>query len=76
MRYSFKNVAKWANDCGYSVKSYSNGYQYSKNGITKKVRNLARLISNINEEVSPVGNQQKINMIINTWDAFMAYEVD
>ena len=76
MRYSFKNVAKWAKDCGYSVKPYSNGYQYSKNGITKKVRNLARLISNINEEVSPVGNQQKINMMINTWDAFMAYEAD
>jgi hypothetical protein len=37
---------------------------------------LTRLISNINEEVSPVGNQQKINMIINTWEAFMAYEVD
>jgi hypothetical protein len=69
-------VNKWAKNLGYTVKVYSNGYKYSKDGVTNKTRNLARLIRNIEEEISPVGNQQKINQMIGSWDAFMAYEVD
>ena len=76
MRYSFKSIENWAKNLGYSVIKYSNGYYYKKDGVKNKAKSLSTLISKINEEVSPVGNQQKINMMINSWDAFMAYEVD
>ena len=76
MRYSFKSVNKWAKNLGYKIQKYSNGYYYSKGGVKNRAKSLSTLISKINEEVSPVGNQQKINQMISAWDGFMAYEVD
>ncbi|MFN9954988.1 MAG: hypothetical protein ACK55I_17965, partial [bacterium] len=66
----------WAKNLGYSIKKYSNGYYYTKDKVTNRAKNLSTLISKINEEVNPVGNQEKINQMISMWDGFMAYEVD
>lgn len=77
MKAQYEQVYRWAKRMGIKIKKYSNGYYwYDSNNAKRKAKNIPKLISDINAEVSPVGTPQKIQAMIASLEGFMAFEIE
>lgn len=77
MKAPYKQVYKWAKNIGIKIEKYSGGYYWYDKHKTKHIaKNISQLIEDINQEVSPVSTQAKIDAYIASWQGFMAFELE